>query len=181
MPNNLGMKQISPIEKAIQIVGGLTALARLVGVAPPTVHEWKTGKRPVPIERCLAIERATSGAVTRLDLRPDDYLDIWPELAEAQAAPAQAAIKTVENNANSAIEQLEKRAEEKLQHIAEEAEASIRRVAQEVRPAGATKSGEPDEGLPPIEFEESLPPIAFPDGPPAAADEPLPDDEASGE
>lgn len=85
MPNNRGMEHISPVEKAIQIVGGSTALARLLGVTPPTVHEWKVGKRPVPIERCLAIERATSGAVTRLDLRPNDYLEIWPELAAEQA------------------------------------------------------------------------------------------------
>ena len=39
----------------------------------------------MPIERCVPIERATQGAVTRRDLRPDDYLDIWPELAHTQA------------------------------------------------------------------------------------------------
>lgn len=33
---------------------------------------------------------ATNGAVTRRDLRPDDYLDIWPELAEASQAQAAA-------------------------------------------------------------------------------------------
>lgn len=32
--------------------------------------------------RCVAIERATNGAVTRKDLRPHDWRDIWPELAE---------------------------------------------------------------------------------------------------
>lgn len=84
MPNNRSMEHISPVESAIQIVGGLTALARLLGVAPPTVHEWKTGKRPVPVERCVAIERATESAVTRQDLRPDDWQDIWPELAVTQ-------------------------------------------------------------------------------------------------
>jgi DNA-binding transcriptional regulator YdaS (Cro superfamily) len=35
----------------------------------------------VPIERCVPIERATNGAVTRKDLRPDDWQEIWPELA----------------------------------------------------------------------------------------------------
>jgi len=45
----------------------------------------------VPIARCLAIERATSGAVTRRDLRPDDWQDIWPELAEPQTQPEQGA------------------------------------------------------------------------------------------
>ena len=30
---------------------------------------------------CVAIESVTSGAVTRRDLRPDDWHLIWPELA----------------------------------------------------------------------------------------------------
>lgn len=34
----------------------------------------------MPIERCAAIERATQGAVTRQELRPDDYWLIWPDL-----------------------------------------------------------------------------------------------------
>jgi len=37
----------------------------------------------VPVERCVAIERATKGAVTRRDLRPNDWLQIWPELAQS--------------------------------------------------------------------------------------------------
>ena len=32
---------------------------------------------------CVAIERATSGEVTRQDLRPNDWHLIWPELTEA--------------------------------------------------------------------------------------------------
>lgn len=36
----------------------------------------------------MPIERATHGAVTRPDLRPDDYLIHWPELAEAHHQPA---------------------------------------------------------------------------------------------
>ena len=35
---------------------------------------------------CVAIERTTGGAVTRRDLRPADWRDIWPELAEQAAA-----------------------------------------------------------------------------------------------
>ena len=30
---------------------------------------------------CVLIETATSGAVTRKDLHPDDWAAIWPELA----------------------------------------------------------------------------------------------------
>lgn len=33
---------------------------------------------------CVAFERESAGAVTRRDLRPDDWQDIWPELAESK-------------------------------------------------------------------------------------------------
>jgi len=59
------------IREAGRAVGGLSALARLLGVAPPTVSQWASGVRPVPAERCPAIERATGGAVTCEELRPD--------------------------------------------------------------------------------------------------------------
>lgn len=32
---------------------------------------------------CVAIEQASGGAVTRKDLRPDDWAQIWPELFDA--------------------------------------------------------------------------------------------------
>lgn len=37
-------------------------------------------------ELCVAIEQATDGAVTRQELRPDDWAAIWPELAEKVGA-----------------------------------------------------------------------------------------------
>ena len=77
------MQYKSPVDHAAQMVGGLTALARLLGVSVPTVHEWKTNKRPVPISRCFGIENVTNGAVTRQQLRPDDWQNIWPELAQS--------------------------------------------------------------------------------------------------
>lgn len=95
MPNNCGMKYISPIETAVQAVGGLTTLARMLGVSPPTVHEWKTQKRPVPASRCAAIVRVTNGLVTLQQLRPDDWRDYWPELAPALENTAQAATENV--------------------------------------------------------------------------------------
>ncbi|MCY1197228.1 putative antitoxin of bacterial toxin-antitoxin system, YdaS/YdaT [compost metagenome] len=63
------------------------ALARDVGVSPTLVYQWRTGRRPIPVEHCAAIERVTGGEVSRRDLRPDDWQRIWPELA----APAQEA------------------------------------------------------------------------------------------
>lgn len=65
------LMQTNAIEKACGIIGGQTALARLIGIATPTVNQWVKNKRPVPAERCPSIERATNGAVRCEDLRPD--------------------------------------------------------------------------------------------------------------
>ena len=59
------------IQTACEIVGGQTALARLIGIATPTVNQWVKQKRPIPAERCPTIEKATNGAVRCEDLRPD--------------------------------------------------------------------------------------------------------------
>lgn len=75
----------NPIIRACDAVGGMGVLSRLIGVSAPTVSQWKSGTRPIPIERCAAIERATDGQVTRQELRPDDWESIWPELAEKKA------------------------------------------------------------------------------------------------
>lgn len=83
----------SPIERAVQYAGGISALATLIGVRPPTVHEWKTGVRPVPIKRCVGINKATNGAITLQELRPNDWQQIWPELPPSQLQPANDAIK----------------------------------------------------------------------------------------
>jgi DNA-binding transcriptional regulator YdaS (Cro superfamily) len=61
------------IEKAVEVVGSKAALARAVGVKPPTVHQWINRERPVPAGKCRAIESATSGAVTAEELRPDIF------------------------------------------------------------------------------------------------------------
>lgn len=68
------------------------------------VRQWQHGygaRLPGPVY-CVAIERATAGAVTRQALRPDDWHLIWPELADttpnpptAHAQQAPTAIKAV--------------------------------------------------------------------------------------
>ena len=80
--------------------GRAFALAKSIGVPPSFVSKMVSGEKAVPIERCVPIERVTNGAVTRQDLRPDDWQDIWPELAEAHATPAQAATETIEAGAD---------------------------------------------------------------------------------
>jgi len=57
-------------------------LARRLGVTQSAVNQWLKGVRPIPIERCVEIEQATGGGVTRQELRTDWAL-IWPELSAA--------------------------------------------------------------------------------------------------
>lgn len=70
--------------------GAISQLAAAVAAHVPDVSRWVSGKRPVPIAKCAAIERFTAGAVTRRDLRPDDAHLIWPDLDDADPNPAPA-------------------------------------------------------------------------------------------
>lgn len=78
-----------------EVRGRSLAIAQAVGVTPPVVSDWVTAKKAVPVERCVGIERATQGAVTRRDLRPDDWQDIWPELAQPHESSPPPATQTV--------------------------------------------------------------------------------------
>lgn len=52
------------------------------------IRQWQHGyanRKPGPVY-CHRIEVATEGAVTRRDLRPDDWRAIWPELGEPHGA-----------------------------------------------------------------------------------------------
>ena len=59
------------VTAAIQIAGGVTHLARKLGLSYQAVRKWEAGR--VPAERCRAIEIATNGQVTRHELRPDIF------------------------------------------------------------------------------------------------------------
>lgn len=41
----------------------------------------------MPAKQCVRIERITEGLVSRRDLRPDDWRDIWPELVDSESNP----------------------------------------------------------------------------------------------
>lgn len=71
--------------------GAKTKLAEQVGAYTSDLSDWVNGSRPVPVHRCLAIEAATNGEVTRRDLRPDDWQKIWPELTPSAPSKAQEA------------------------------------------------------------------------------------------
>lgn len=62
-----------------------TDLAKAIGATSTEISDWRYGKRAVPVRRCVAIESATGGQVTRRDLRPDDWAHYWPELVEDAA------------------------------------------------------------------------------------------------
>ncbi|WP_455275114.1 YdaS family helix-turn-helix protein [Ralstonia thomasii] len=62
--------------------GTASRLADLLGVSRSYLAQMSSGASPISAERCVAIERATDGAVTRKDLRPNDWHLIWPELAD---------------------------------------------------------------------------------------------------
>jgi DNA-binding transcriptional regulator YdaS (Cro superfamily) len=67
------------IKTLIKKAGGPAAVARVCGITSQAVSQW----RRVPPQHCIAIERATSGAVTRSELRPD----LWPEHEFGKGAP----------------------------------------------------------------------------------------------
>lgn len=69
----------SHIEKAAEICGGQSRLARAIGVTPAMVHQMITGMRPISAERCIDVERVTCGAVKCEDMRPD-LADRWAYL-----------------------------------------------------------------------------------------------------
>ncbi len=68
------------LEEAIRAAGGITELARRVGISQPSVSNWER----VPAERVLAVEAATK--VGRAVLRPDLYEDRSATLDEVDQA-----------------------------------------------------------------------------------------------
>ncbi|WP_406828140.1 helix-turn-helix domain-containing protein [Microbulbifer sp. ARAS458-1] len=65
---------MKPIERAIKVVGTQEQLAHALGLKyQSSISQWVTGRRPVPPMQCLPIEKATGGAVTRYELRPDVF------------------------------------------------------------------------------------------------------------
>lgn len=79
------METISPIQRACDAVGGQARLAASLSVTPAAVHQWVRGIRRVPTDRCADIEKATAGAVTCEELRPDK-LDYWAFLRGSRAS-----------------------------------------------------------------------------------------------
>jgi DNA-binding transcriptional regulator YdaS (Cro superfamily) len=62
--------------------GGPSRLAEVLDVSISFLSQMAAGTSAISPARCVAIEKATQGMVTRKDLRPDDWHLIWPELSE---------------------------------------------------------------------------------------------------
>ncbi len=58
------------VKTVISSLGGPAAVGKLLGISSQAVSQW----RVIPVHQALAIERATNGAVTREELRPDIFL-----------------------------------------------------------------------------------------------------------
>ena len=59
------------IQRAVKVVGSQAALAKHLNIHCTMVSQWVTGRRPVAVEHCPAIERITCGAVRCEDFYPD--------------------------------------------------------------------------------------------------------------
>jgi TorA maturation chaperone TorD/DNA-binding transcriptional regulator YdaS (Cro superfamily) len=71
------------LQQAIRAAGGVSELARRIGISQPSVSNWDR----IPAERVLAVEAATG--VARAVLRPDLYDGHAPAVDEVDAARAQ--------------------------------------------------------------------------------------------
>ena len=81
------------MDRAIACLGSQRALARALGISAVAVGQWGRegdSSRRVPPKQCVRVEQLTHGVVSRRDLRPDDWQDIWPELAESEPNQAPA-------------------------------------------------------------------------------------------
>lgn len=63
---------MEPLDRACKILGSQEALAAALGIRGPSIVGWRNRSR-VPAERCVEIEVATKGQVTRQELRPDIF------------------------------------------------------------------------------------------------------------
>mgnify|MGYP002132474518 CR=1 FL=1 len=71
----------NPVDVAAQAVGGISKLAAALNESVATVSNWRA--RGIPVPRCAEVERVSGGTVTRRQMRPNDWQQIWPELASA--------------------------------------------------------------------------------------------------
>lgn len=68
------MERQKPLEKAIDLAGGQSALAGKINRAQGHIYYWlHKSKNGCPPDVAIEIEIALSGAITRYELRPDIF------------------------------------------------------------------------------------------------------------
>lgn len=91
---------MTPLERAIELAGGVAPLARLIGEKPATVSAWvnrgrRRGSIVPPAEYCPSIELALQGKVTCEELNPKVRWEVlrlgWASLQGAVSEAATAA------------------------------------------------------------------------------------------
>lgn len=88
------LRAMCSVRKACQVVGSQRRLAELLEVTPATINQWVSGKRPIPMDRCVDIERVTDRKVTCEELRPDlvaHWRYVRGTCANAENTPCQTA------------------------------------------------------------------------------------------
>ena len=81
----------------IELLGGVTAVARMLDIKPPSVHAWLEGGIPDGRLRDLAgqIEIKSGGRFNRRAHWPEKFAFYWPELAQVPANHEQFATESV--------------------------------------------------------------------------------------
>lgn len=66
-------EQATLILKAAEICGGRSELAKKLKVHVSFINQLIGNFRPIPVKRCVEIETAVNGAITKEQLRPDVF------------------------------------------------------------------------------------------------------------
>lgn len=64
------------ISDALSLFKSQTEFAKTLGVKQPSVFCWLSGKTKPSAASAIKIERATNGAITRAEIRPDIFGDV---------------------------------------------------------------------------------------------------------
>ena len=105
----------------IELLGGVTAVARMLDIKPPSVHNWLSDGIPEGRLRDLAgqLEIRSNGRFSRRQRWPNKFGFYWPELDHAHAESLQSAIQTVAE-VQTAIKHVETVAVAEIKHVATE-------------------------------------------------------------
>ncbi|WP_159351620.1 helix-turn-helix domain-containing protein [Escherichia coli] len=94
-------KENYSFKQACAVVGGQSAMARLLGVSPPSVNQWIKGGRKLPAEGCPAIDCATRGDVPCEEIRSD--ID-WSYLRRSACCSQNMSVKQLNDSNKSSFD-----------------------------------------------------------------------------